>query len=112
VTKGTGLAETAPLFDALGDPNRLRIVTGLADGGPSSTWQVAQGLPVTRQAVTKHLLALESVGLVMSERRGRERVWTMRTEPLSAASDYLVALSQRWDQAIGRLREFVEREDG
>jgi DNA-binding transcriptional ArsR family regulator len=102
-------ADAAPLFDALGDPNRLRIVIGLADAGPSSTSQVAQGIPVTRQAVTKHLLALESVGLVCSERRGRERMWTMRTQPLSEASDYLIALSKRWDKAIDRLRDFVER---
>ena len=104
-------AEAAPLFDALGDPNRLRIVIRLADGGPSSTTQVAQSVPVTRQAVTKHLLALETVGLVQSQRRGRERVWTMRTEPLNEASDYLIALSRRWDKAIERLRDFVERED-
>jgi DNA-binding transcriptional ArsR family regulator len=108
VSVPTGVAESASLFDALGDPNRLTIVISLADGGPSSTSQVAQRLPVSRQAVTKHLLALESVGLVASERRGRERVWTMRTEPLSEASDYLVGLSKRWDEAISRLRAFVE----
>lgn len=108
MSTATGVAETASLFDALGDPNRLRIVIRLADGGPSSTSQVAQGIPVTRQAVTKHLVALESVGLVRSERRGRQRVWTMRTQPLSEASDYLIALSRRWDSAIDRLRNFVE----
>jgi DNA-binding transcriptional ArsR family regulator len=108
VTGAAAVADAAPLFDALGDPNRLRIVTRLADVGPSSTSQVAQGIPVTRQAVTKHLVALESVGLVCSERRGRERVWTMRTQPLGEASDYLIALSRRWDRAIDRLREFVE----
>ena len=105
-----GEAETASLFDALGDPNRLRIVIRLADGGPSSTSQVAQGIPVTRQAVTKHLLALESAGLVESARRGRERVWTMRPQPLTEASEYLIAISRRWDQAIDRLREFVEKD--
>jgi DNA-binding transcriptional ArsR family regulator len=109
VSGATAVADAAPLFDALGDPNRLRIVIRLADAGPSSTSQVAQGIPVTRQAVTKHLLALEAVGLVRSERRGRERVWTMRTQPLGEASDYLIALSQRWDRAIEELRDFVER---
>jgi DNA-binding transcriptional ArsR family regulator len=104
----TVVAEPSSLFDALGDPNRLRIVISLADDGPSSTSQVAQRLPVSRQAVTKHLLALASVGLVASERRGRERVWTMRTQPLREASDYLIALSRRWDDAINRLRAFVE----
>ncbi|MCW2651207.1 MAG: hypothetical protein QOE41_1778 [Mycobacterium sp.] len=102
------MAEAAPLFDALGDPNRLRIVTRLCDEGPSSTSRVSAELPVTRQAVTKHLLALEAVGLVRSRRSGRERIWTVRTEPLGEASEYLVRLSERWDHAIDRLREFVE----
>jgi DNA-binding transcriptional ArsR family regulator len=110
VSTKTAVAEPASLFDALGDRNRLRIITVLADGGPCSTSQVAHGLPVTRQAVSKHLLALEAVGLVRSKRLGRERVWTMRTQPLAEASDYLAAISRRWDQAIDRLREFVEND--
>ncbi|HXO49786.1 MAG TPA: metalloregulator ArsR/SmtB family transcription factor [Mycobacterium sp.] len=98
----------APLFDALGDPNRLRIVTRLCDGGPCSTSQVTQVIPVSRQAATKHLLLLEAVGLVRSERQGRERIWRIEPEPLADASDYLTALSRRWDQAIDRLRAYVE----
>jgi DNA-binding transcriptional ArsR family regulator len=100
----------APLFDALGDPNRLRIIVRLCDFGPSSTSQVTQVIPVTRQAASKHLQLLESVGLVTSSRRGRERVWTVQTEPLSRASDYLTQLSRRWDAAVDRLRAFVEAE--
>lgn len=103
-----GIASAAPLFDALGDPTRLHIVTRLADHGPSSTSRVAETVPVTRQAVTKHLVALESAGLVGSSRRGRERIWTIHTQPLADAGDYLAALSRRWDSAIDRLREFVE----
>jgi DNA-binding transcriptional ArsR family regulator len=100
----------APLFDALGDPNRLRIVTRLCDGGPCSTSQVTQVVPVTRQAATKHLLLLEAVGLVSSQRHGRERIWRIEPAPLADASQYLSALSQRWDRAIERLRAFVEDE--
>ena len=98
----------APLFDALGDPNRLRIVTRLCDGGPCSTAQLTQAIPVTRQAATKHLLLLEAVGLVTSQRQGRERIWRIEPEPLTDASDYLTALSRRWDKAIDRLRAYVE----
>jgi DNA-binding transcriptional ArsR family regulator len=98
----------APLFDALGDPNRLRIVVRLCDAGPSSTSQVTQGISITRQAATKHLVLLESVGLVTSSRRGRERLWTVQTRPLAEASDYLTQLSRRWDAAVERLRAFVE----
>jgi DNA-binding transcriptional ArsR family regulator len=101
----------APLFDALGDPNRLRIVTRLCDGGPCSTSQVTQVVAVSRQAATKHLLLLEAVGLVSSQRHGRERIWRIEPEPLADASQYLTALSQRWDRAIERLRVFVEHEN-
>ena len=107
----TSAAAKAPLFDALGDPNRLRIITRLCDGGPCSTSQVTQVIPVTRQAAAKHLLLLESVGLVSSERHGRERIWRIEQRPLVDASQYLNALSQRWDRAIERLRAFVEDEN-
>lgn len=102
------VVERAPLFDALGDPNRLRIITRLCEGGPCSTVQLTQVIPVTRQAATKHLLLLEAVGLVASDRKGRERIWRIQPEPLVQAGDYLTALSRRWDDAIDRLRAFVE----
>jgi DNA-binding transcriptional ArsR family regulator len=102
------VAVDAPLFDALGDPNRLRIIVRLCDQGPSSTSQVTSAIPVTRQAASKHLQLLESVGLVTSSRRGRERVWTVQTEPLASASEYLNQLSRRWDAALDRLRAYVE----
>jgi DNA-binding transcriptional ArsR family regulator len=98
----------APLFDALGDANRLRIIVRLCDLGHCSTSQLTQVIPVTRQAASKHLQLLESAGLVTSSRRGRERVWTVQTEPLARASDYLTQLSRRWDAAVERLRAFVE----
>jgi DNA-binding transcriptional ArsR family regulator len=101
-------APLSPLFGALGDPNRLRIITRLCDGGPCSTTEVTRVVSVTRQAATKHLLLLEAVGLVSSQRQGRERIWRLQPQPLDDASDYLSALSRRWDQAIERLRAFVE----
>ncbi|BBX03455.1 transcriptional regulator [Mycolicibacterium moriokaense] len=104
----TSVVARAPLFDALGDPNRLRIITRLCDGGPCSTTKITEVVSVSRQAATKHLLLLESVGLVSSQRHGRERIWRVRPEPLSDASEYLDALSRRWDNAIGRLRTYVE----
>ena len=98
------VAAKAPLFDALGDPNRLRIITRLCDGGPCSTTEVTQVVAVSRQAATKHLLLLEAVGLVNSQRKGRERIWRVQPEPLTDASEYLTGLSQRWDRAIDQLR--------
>ena len=104
----SALLDRAPVFDALGDPNRLRIITRLCDGGPCSTSEVTEVVAVSRQATTKHLLLLESVGLVSSERSGRERIWRVRPEPLADAREYLEKLSQRWDRAIDRLRAHVE----
>jgi DNA-binding transcriptional ArsR family regulator len=98
----------APVFDALGDPNRLRIIGRLCDGGPCSTSQITDAIPVTRQAATKHLQLLEAVGLISSSRRGRRRIWTVQPQQLADASDYLTGLSRRWDAAIERLRAFVE----
>lgn len=108
MTGASAVERAAPLFDALGDPNRLRIIARLCDGGPGSTAQVTASVPITRQAATKHLDLLAAAGLVHSSRRGRERIWTVRTEPLAQASDYLEQLSRRWDSAIEGLRAYVE----
>ncbi|MFI5507380.1 ArsR/SmtB family transcription factor [Mycobacterium sp. NPDC051804] len=105
----TSAVDRAPLFDALGDANRLRIITRLCDGGPCSTTEVTTVVSVSRQAATKHLLLLEAVGLVSSQRHGRERIWRMQPQPLADASEYLNALSRRWDSAIDRLRTYVEK---
>ena len=101
-------APLSPFFNALGDPNRLRIITRLCDGGPSSTTEVTRVVAVSRQAATKHLMLMEAVGLVSSERKGRERIWRVQPKPLTDASEYLTALSHRWDRAIDRLRVYVE----
>jgi DNA-binding transcriptional ArsR family regulator len=106
----TTAAAAASVFDALGDPNRLQIVIGLCDTGPRSTLQVAQSVPLSRQAATKHLELLQTVGVVSSTKHGRERIWTVQPQPLAVASDYLTTLSGRWDRAIGRLKEFVEED--
>ncbi|KUI18782.1 ArsR family transcriptional regulator [Mycobacterium sp. GA-1285] len=108
MSTSTAEAPVSSLFNALGDPNRLRIVTRLCDGGPCSTSEVAEVIPVSRQATTKHLLLLESAGLVSSRRSGRERIWRMQPAPLAEAGEYLEKLSQRWDRAIERLRAHVE----
>ena len=108
MTATLAAAPVCPLFSALGDRNRLRIVVRLCDGGPSSTSQVTQAVSVTRQAATKHLELLEAAGVVISSRRGRERIWTLQPRPLIDAGDYLNQLSRRWDTAIDRLRAYVE----
>ena len=98
------------VFKSLADRSRRKLLDRLFESNGQTLTELCANLDMSRQAVTKHLVALESVGLVCSERRGRQRVWTMRTQPLGEASDYLIALSQRWDRAIDRLRDFVERD--
>jgi len=102
---------TAPVFAALGDPARLRIVGKLCEEGPLSIARLTEGAKISRQAVTKHLHALADAELVASERRGRERVWELQTKRLAEARRHLAQISQRWDDAIERLRALVEPDE-
>jgi len=104
------LAQAAPVFAALGDPSRLRLVARLCDGGPLNIVRLTEGGAVTRQAVSKHLRALEEAGLVRSSRAGRERIWELETRRLAEASHWLSVISMQWDQALERLKVFVELE--
>jgi DNA-binding transcriptional ArsR family regulator len=101
----------APVFAALGDETRLGIVTRLCKKGPLSIVRLSEGADVTRQAITKHLLALEGAGLVTSRRDGRERVWELETRRLAIAKRYLDQVSERWDERLGRLRALVEDDE-
>jgi DNA-binding transcriptional ArsR family regulator len=98
----------APLFAALGDETRLRIIGRLCDAGPQSIARLADGAPVSRQAITKHLHALADAGLVRGTRDGRERIWEITPDKLDEARKYLAQISEQWDAAIERLRAFVE----
>ncbi|HET9595161.1 MAG TPA: metalloregulator ArsR/SmtB family transcription factor [Anaeromyxobacteraceae bacterium] len=102
------LARAAPLFAALGDPTRLALVGRLCEAGPASTSRLAQGAAVTRQAVTKHLEVLAGAGLVRDARVGRERVWELRAARVADARRALDDISRRWDDALDRLRAYVE----
>jgi DNA-binding transcriptional ArsR family regulator len=64
---------------------------------------------VSRQAITKHLEILADAGLVRSSRQGRERIWEVSPDRLADAHDYLNRISEQWDDAIDRLKAFVER---
>jgi DNA-binding transcriptional ArsR family regulator len=102
------LAEGAPVFAALGDPTRLRVLARLCRNGPRSITSLSAGEEVTRQAITKHLHALADAGLVRARSRGRERIWELRPERLEVAHQCLNEISAQWDAAIGRLKAFVE----
>ena len=100
--------DSASLFAALGDETRLRLVGRLCDDGPMSITRLTAGSHVTRQAITKHLRVMEQAGLVRSTRQGRESVWQLQLQRLEDARRYLALISKQWDNALVRLRKFVE----
>jgi DNA-binding transcriptional ArsR family regulator len=104
------LADAAPIFAALGDPTRLGLVTRLCHGGPASIVRLTEGAVVSRQAITKHLRALEGAGLVRSDRAGRERIWELQPERFAEIRRCLDRISAQWDDALARLRRIVETE--
>ncbi len=100
---------SAPVFAALGDETRLSLIAKLSEGPPCSIAQLTAGFELTRQAVTKHLRVLEDAGLVRSVRSGRESLFEFDPQLINEASDYLAGVGAQWDQALSRLKAFVER---
>jgi len=105
---GSAPVDPAPVFAALGDPIRLELVARLSDGRSRSITELTDGLGQTRQGVTKHLRVLEQAGLVSSIRIGRESQFAFRPEPIGQLRSYLNTVSMQWDDALGRLKRFVE----
>jgi DNA-binding transcriptional ArsR family regulator len=98
----------APVFAALGDETRLSLVARLCGGQPFSISQLTEGSKLTRQAITKHLRVLESVGIAHSVRTGRESRFEFDPQPMEGIKEYLDFVSEQWDQALSRLKSFVE----
>jgi DNA-binding transcriptional ArsR family regulator len=103
-----GLRTRASVFAALGDETRLSVLGRLAKGEPQSIARLTAGTRLTRQAVTKHLRVLEGAGVVRSVRVGRESRFTLEPRPLDEARAYLDVVSRQWDDALARLKAFVE----
>jgi len=99
----------APLFAALGDETRLMLVRKLCSGQPHSIAQLTEGSKLTRQAITKHLHVLESVGIVLGTRRGRENLFELDPRPIQEIRGYLDLVSEQWDRALARLKAFLEQ---
>jgi DNA-binding transcriptional ArsR family regulator len=99
----------APLFAALGDPTRLALLAKLSTGEPCSIARLTGTTKLTRQAVTKHLKVLLDARLVRTMRTGRESRFALNPEPIEDARRYLDLVSKQWDDALARLRAFVER---
>lgn len=98
----------APIFAALGDPTRLRIVDRLGHGGPASISSLTRGSALTRQAVTKHLAVLAEVGLVHDRRRGRERLWALDPAPLRELAEWIDQYRAQWEDRLDRLEAYLQ----
>ena len=98
---------TGRVFDALADPNRRYVVEALAQRPTATATELAAELPVTRQAVSKHLAALGEAGLVESERLGRETRYRLTPGPLGQAMDWMADVGASWDARLMQLHRHL-----
>jgi DNA-binding transcriptional ArsR family regulator len=103
VTTGT----LVPVFAALGDETRWSILAALGEGDASAS-ALAGRLPVTRQAIAKHLAALEEAGLAEATRVGRETRYALRTDPFAEAEAWMRAIGATWDRRLASFRGYAE----
>lgn len=92
------------IFAALSDPTRRELIRTLAEG-PATATQLSHRFPISRQAVTKHLAALDEAGLVDRNVAGREVRYSLRTERLETVSDWVTEVGASWDQRLSKLRD-------
>ena len=98
----------AGIYAALGDPTRLRLVALLCAGGAFSIAHLTASTDISRQGVTKHLRVLADAGVVRDVKRGRERLWQLEPDQLDDARRALEVIGRQWDEALDRLKAFVE----
>ena len=96
------------VFSALSDPTRRAVIRCLSEGGPATLGSLADELPVTRQAVAKHLAQLEDAGLVSASADGRRRTYRLTPGPLTDAMGWMVDVGGDWDDRLGALKRHVE----
>ena len=108
LSSSTALKARAEVFAALGDRTRLSVLDRLSRGTPQSIARLTSGTRLTRQAVTKHLRVLEAAGVVRSVRAGRESLFALEPKPIDDLRRYLADVSAQWDDALVRLKTFVE----
>jgi DNA-binding transcriptional ArsR family regulator len=99
------------VFSALADPTRRAILAALASGGPATATDLAGRLPITRQAIAKHLVLLSGAGLVSPEPGERRRVrYQLRSAPMRVAQQFLAALARDWDGPLDALKDHLDRD--
>jgi DNA-binding transcriptional ArsR family regulator len=99
------MSDPQPVLAALADPTRRAVFERLNSKGPASASQLASELPVTRQAIAKHLTHLDSVGLVDRSQQGRQVVYSARVAPLDQVASWLETVGTDWDARLERLKD-------
>jgi DNA-binding transcriptional ArsR family regulator len=97
------------VFQALSDPTRRALLRSLSQHGPSTLAELSASVPVTRQAVTKHLVVLQDAGLVLGSGQTRGRRYALTPEPFTDAMGWMVDVGAGWDERLARLKRDVER---
>jgi DNA-binding transcriptional ArsR family regulator len=100
------------VFSALSDRTRRGVIRALSEDGPSTVTELASRLPVTRQAVTKHLEALEDAGLVVASAEGRSRRYRLTPRPMTHAMSWMAEVGAEWDERLEDLRRHLARRRG
>ena len=96
------------VFAALADPTRLEVLNRLATSGPATATELSADMPISRQAVSKHLAALDAAGLVERQASGREVKYTFDPEPLGDVARWVEDVGDTWDRRLGRLSRSLE----
>jgi DNA-binding transcriptional ArsR family regulator len=100
------------VFTALADPSRRAILAALAERGPTTATDLAGRLPITRQAIAKHLALLSDAGLVTAEPGERRRVrYRLHSAPMRVAQQFLAALARDWDGPLNALKEHLDADN-
>jgi DNA-binding transcriptional ArsR family regulator len=97
------------VFHALSDPTRRAVMTCISERGQASATDIANELPVSRQAVAKHLAALDDAGLVAYERQGRDKLYRLTPHPMGDALSWMADVGAQWDARLKALESFLNR---
>jgi DNA-binding transcriptional ArsR family regulator len=99
------------VFIALADPSRRAILAALASGGPATATDLSAALPITRQAIAKHLALLAEAGLVSAEAGERRRIrYRLKSAPMQVAQQFLAVLARDWDSPLHALRQHLDKQ--
>lgn len=100
------------VFLAMADPTRRWVIERLSQVDSDTASNLAEELPISRQAVTKHFTILGDAGLVTSRQVGRERRYFLNPEPLLEANDWIEEISKQWDRRLLKLKEYLSEDEG